>query len=140
VRFVKGQSGNPKGGAKGKPRKTTQFLRDLVMPAAPTIGARQALVALVSVAAFASPGMARTPQLDPEDAMVQEFQSFCLDYYTPAQCTGAVRFILKTADSQYFVQLQYEESGDGFLDLLGKLVKGGETLKASETRAAQTGD
>jgi hypothetical protein len=37
VRFRKGQSGNPRGAAKGKSRKTTQFLRDLVMPAAPEI-------------------------------------------------------------------------------------------------------
>jgi hypothetical protein len=36
VRFQKGQSGNPKGGVKGKPRRTTQFLRDF-MPAAPKI-------------------------------------------------------------------------------------------------------
>jgi hypothetical protein len=101
---------------------------------------RKVLIALASAAAFAVPGMARTAHLDAEDVMVQEFQSFCADYYTPAQCTGAVRFILKTAGSQYFVHLQYEESGDGFLDLLAAAVKGGEALKADETLAAKAGD
>jgi hypothetical protein len=71
-------------------------------------GARRALIALASVVALAMPGMGRATQLDPEAAMVQEFQSFCVDYYTPAQCTGAVRFILKTTGSQYFVQLHYD--------------------------------
>ena len=103
-------------------------------------GARQALVALAALAAFALPGMARTPQLDPEDAMVQEFQSFCLDYYTPAQCTGAVRFLLKTAGSQYFMQLHFEEAVDGFLDRLATAVKGGDALKASEATSAKLGD
>jgi hypothetical protein len=37
VTFKKGQSGNPKGGVRGKPRKSTQYVRDLVMPAAPKI-------------------------------------------------------------------------------------------------------
>jgi hypothetical protein len=72
--------------------------------------------------------------------MVQEFQSFCVDYYTPAQCTGAVRFILRTSGSQYFLRLHYEESVDGFLDQLAAVVRGGEALKASETRAAKAGD
>ena len=103
-------------------------------------GARQALIALASLELLVVPAIARTPHLDPEDAMVLEFQSFCVDYYTPAQCTGAVRFILKTAGSQYFVHLQYEESGDGFLDLLAAAVKGGEALKADETLAAKAGD
>ena len=103
-------------------------------------GARQALVALTSLGVLVVPAIARTLHLDPEDAMVLEFQSFCVDYYTPAQCTGAVRFILKTAGIQYFVHLQYEESGDGFLDLLAAAVKGGEILRATETLAAKTGD
>ena len=98
---------------------------------------RKVLIALASAAAFAVPGMARTAHLDAEDVMVQEFQSFCADYYTPAQCTGAVRFILKTAGIQYFVQqLHYDESGDGFLDRLATAVRGGEALRASEAKLA----
>jgi hypothetical protein len=96
---------------------------------------RWALIAVASVATLAMPGMARATQLDAEAVMVQEFQSFCVDYYTPAQCTDAVRFILKTVGSQYFVQLHYDESVDGFLDRLATAVKGGEVLKASETLA-----
>jgi len=98
------------------------------------------LIALVSLGALVVPGTARTPRLDPEDAMVQEFQSFCADYYTLTQCTAAVRFLLKTAGAEYFVQLQYEESGDGFLDMLASAVKGGAALKASETPGAKTSD
>jgi hypothetical protein len=78
--------------------------------------------------------------LDPEDAMVQEFQSFCVDYYTPAQCTGAVRFILKTAGAEYFAPLEFDESNDGFLDQLATAVSGGEVLTGAEIRAAQIGD
>jgi hypothetical protein len=37
VRFQKGQSGNPNGAPKGKPRKATQIVRDLLMPAVPEI-------------------------------------------------------------------------------------------------------
>ena len=100
-------------------------------------GARQALIALTSLELLVVPAIARTPHLDPEDAMVLEFQSFCVDYYTPAQCTGAVRFILKTAGIQYFVQqLHYDESGDGFLDRLATAVRGGEALRASEAKLA----
>ncbi|MGC1576758.1 MAG: hypothetical protein WA813_11680 [Beijerinckiaceae bacterium] len=95
----------------------------------------QALIALALLMGAVVPGLARTAQLDSEDAMVQEFQSFCVDYYTPAQCTGAVRFILKTAGIQYFAQLVFEESGDGFLNLLTALVQRGEALKVSETPA-----
>jgi len=101
---------------------------------------RQGLIALAVLAALVTPGMARKAQLDLEDIMVQEFQSFCVDYYTPAQCTAAVRFILKTTGSQYFVQLHYDESVDGFLDRIATAVKGGEALKASESLATKTGD
>jgi hypothetical protein len=76
----------------------------------------QALLALASLSGLGASGDARAAQLDPEDVMVQKFQSFCVDYYTPAQCTGAVRFILTTSGGQYFVQLQYDESNEGFLD------------------------
>jgi hypothetical protein len=104
-------------------------------------GARQALIALTSLELLVVPAIARTPHLDPEDAMVLEFQSFCVDYYTSAQCTGAVRFILKTVGGQYFVQqLHYDESGDGFLDRLATAVKGGEALKASEATSVKPGD
>jgi hypothetical protein len=103
-------------------------------------GARQALIALASLELLVVPAIARTPHLDPEDAMVLEFQSFCVDYYTPAQCTGAVRFILKTAGSEYFVRLHYDEAVDGFLDRLATAVKGGETLKASEATSVKLGD
>ena len=68
------------------------------------------------------------------------FQSFCVDYYTPAQCTGAIRFVLKTSGSQYFERLHYEESVDGFLDQLAVMVKGGEALKAGEALATKEGD
>ena len=103
--------------------------------------AHQAFIALLTFGVLIVPAAAGTaPQLDPEDRMVQEFQSFCADYYTPAQCTGAVRFILKTSGSQYFVQLQFEEAGDGFLNLLASLVKRGELLKASETPAVDLGN
>jgi hypothetical protein len=103
-------------------------------------GARRTLIAPVWVLGLALPAAAGSARLDPEDIMIQEFQSFCADYYTPAQCTGAVRFILKTSGSQYFVQLQFEESGDGFLNLLAALVKRGEALKASESPAAGLGN
>jgi hypothetical protein len=59
-----------------------------------------------------------------------------VDYYTPAQCTDAVRFILKTSGSRYFVQLHYDESVDGFLDRIAAAVKGGEDLRASEAKLA----
>jgi hypothetical protein len=71
--------------------------------------------------------------------MVQEFQSFCANYYTSAQCTGAIRFILKTAGDQYFLGLQYDLSNEGFLNQLAAAIKGGEALKASETPAAKIG-
>jgi len=92
-----------------------------------------ALIALESLAApLAFAADSRAAQLDPEDAMVQEFQSFCSDYYTPAQCVGAIRFILTTFGSAYFVQLETEESQDGFLDRLAAAIKGGEALMASK--------
>ncbi len=101
---------------------------------------RQGLIVTALLTALALPATARTARLDPQDAMVEEFQPFCVNYYTAAQCTGAVRFILKNAGSQYFVQLQFEESGDGFLDLLAKLVKRGEALRANEAAAAKADD
>jgi hypothetical protein len=100
----------------------------------------QALITLAALALLAVPGIPRAAQLDPEDVMVQEFQSFCVDYYTPAQCTGAIRFVLKTSGSQYFERLHYEESVDGFLDQLAVMVKGGEALKAGEALATKEGD
>jgi hypothetical protein len=100
----------------------------------------RALIALASLATFGLPATPRTAQLDPEDAMVLEFQSFCVVYYTPSQCVGAVRFILKTSGSAYFVQLQNEESEDGFLDRLAAAVKGGEALMAREAAGAKAGD
>jgi hypothetical protein len=100
-----------------------------------------ALMALASLAPVALPCASRAAQLDPEDAMVQEFQSFCVDYYTPAQCAGAVRFILKTSGSEYFVNLHNDESPDGFLDRLAVAIKGGEALRQKEaTLAVKTGE
>lgn len=98
------------------------------------------LAALASLAFPALPAAPRAAQLDPEDAMVEEFQSFCGDYYTSAQCVGAVRFILKTSGSAYFIQLQNEKSQDGFLDRLAVAVKGGEALRASEAVATKAGN
>jgi hypothetical protein len=103
-------------------------------------GALAACQALAMVTALAASSRGRVAQLDPEDAMVQEFQSFCADYYTQAQCTGAVRFILRTAGSEYFVHLHNDESPDGFLDRLAAAVEGGEALRASESLAAKTGE
>jgi hypothetical protein len=95
-----------------------------------------ALIACASLAALALPAAPRAAQLDPEDAMVQEFQSFCADYYTQAQCAGAVRFILKTSGSEYFVNLHNDESPEGFLDRLAVAVKGGEALRQKEAALA----
>ena len=86
------------------------------------------LAALAGSLALAPPAAARSLQLDPEDAMAEEFESFCVVYCTPAQCVGAIRFILRTAGSAYFLQLQNEESQEGFLDVLATLVKRGEAL------------
>lgn len=101
-------------------------------------------LAPIALASLAAPlALAAAPlaaQLDPEDAMVQEFQSFCTDHYTSAQCVGAIRFILKTSGSGYFVQLENEESENGFLDRLAAVVKGGEALRAREALAAKAGD
>ena len=91
-----------------------------------------ARIALASLAALSLPAIPRAAQLDPEDTMVEEFQSFCADYYTRSQCVGAVRFILKTAGSAYFMRLQHDESHDGFLDRLADAVTGGAALRASE--------
>jgi hypothetical protein len=97
----------------------------------------RALIALTSLAVLALPCVARGAQLDPEDAMVDEFQSFCTDYYSRAQCDGAVRFVLKTYGSDYFVQLHYEEAPESFLERLAVAVKGGEALKTNEIAATQ---
>jgi hypothetical protein len=102
--------------------------------------AGRALSALVWLGALAVPSPAATAQLDPEDIMAQEFQFFCLNYYTSAECTGAVRFIIRTAGGQYFVGLQYDMSNEGFLDQLAAAIKGGEAVKVSETPAAKIGD
>jgi hypothetical protein len=99
-------------------------------------GVCRALITLASLAALAVPGVGRAAQLDPEDGIVLEFQSFCVDYYTPAQCTDAVRFLLKTSGSRYFVQLHADESVGGFLDRLAIAVRGGEALRASEAKLA----
>ena len=82
-----------------------------------TPGFGRALIALASLAALSLPATSR-PQLDPEDAMIEEFHFFCVDYYAPAQCVGAVRFVLRTSGSEYFVHLHNDESRDGFLDQL----------------------
>jgi hypothetical protein len=52
---------------------------------------------------------------------------------------GAVRFILKTSGTQYFVNLHNDESPDGFLDRLAATVRGGEALRTREALAAKTG-
>jgi hypothetical protein len=62
--------------------------------------------------------------------MVQEYQSFCLDYYTTAQRAGTIRFILGTSGKVYFAYLHNDQSMDGFLDRLASAVKGGEGLLA----------
>ena len=72
--------------------------------------------------------------------MVQEYQSFCLDYYTPTQCAGAIRFILRTSGKVYFAYLHNDQSMDGFLDRLASAVRGGEGLPAKEAQAVKTGD
>jgi hypothetical protein len=72
--------------------------------------------------------------------MVQEYQSFCLDYYTSAQCAGAIRFILRTSGKVYFAYLHNDQSMDGFLDRLASAVKGGEALRAKEALAVKAGD
>jgi hypothetical protein len=110
--------------------------------AAPAISAgplrlRATLVALASLAALAIPETSGAAQLDPED--VEEFQSFCLDYYSPAQCAGAIRFIARTSGSKYFEELDLNEAPEAFLDQLTRAVKGGETLLAKEAIAAKAG-
>ena len=99
----------------------------------------RALTALAFLAVLGLPASSR-PRLDPEDAMVEEFQSFCVDYYTPAQCTGAVRFILRTSGTEFFLLLRNDESPDGFLDHLAAAIKGGEVLKTSETTGSKDRD
>ena len=101
------------------------------------VSLRATLIALASLAALDT---SRAAELDPEDVMVEEYQSFCLDYYTPTQCAGAIRFILKTSGKVYFAYLHNDQSMDGFLDRLASAVKGGEVLLAKEALAAKTSD
>jgi len=101
---------------------------------------RATLIALASLAALAIPGPSAATQLDPEDVMVEEFQSFCLDYYTPTQCAGAIRFILRTSGHEYFLHLDNDESRDGFLDQLAIAVTGGEALLTQGALAAKEGE
>jgi len=98
------------------------------------------LIALASLLAFTAPCMSGVAQLDPEDVMVEEFQSFCLDYYTSTQCADAIRFTLRTSGDQYFLHLDNDESKDGFLDQLARAVTGGETLLTPEALAAKPGN
>lgn len=97
---------------------------------------RATLIALASLAALAVPDTSGAAQLDPEDVMIEQFQSFCLDYYSSAQCTGAIRFILRTSGNEYFARLDNDESNDGYLDQLARAVMGGEALLAKEALAA----
>jgi hypothetical protein len=98
------------------------------------------LIALASLAAFTVPCTSGAAQLDPEDAMVEEFQSFCLDYYTSTQCADAIQFILRTSGDQYSLHLDNDESKDGFLDQLARAVTGGEASLAQEALAAKPGN
>jgi hypothetical protein len=99
----------------------------------------RAVIALASLATFGLPASPH-PQLDPEDVMVEKFQSVCVVYYTRAQCVGAVRFILRTSGSEYFVYLENDESPDSFLGRLAAAVEGGEALRASEMPRPKVGD
>jgi hypothetical protein len=103
-------------------------------------GLRATLIALASLTGLAVSDASGAGQLDPQDTMVQEYQSFCRDYYTPTQCAGAIRFILRTTGPEYFAYLHNDQSMDGFLDRLTSAVKGGEALRAKEALTVKTGD
>jgi hypothetical protein len=103
-------------------------------------GLRATLIALASLTGLAVSDSSGAGQLDPQDMMVQEYQSFCRDYYTPTQCAGAIRFILRTSGPEYFAYLHNDQSMDGFLDRLASAVKGGEALRAKEALAVKAGD
>jgi hypothetical protein len=90
------------------------------------LGPRQALIVLAAAALlFAAP---RAAQPDSEDAMVREFQSYCVDYYKPTQCARAARFVLSTKGGRYFAQLHDNEAPEAFIDGLAAAVKGGDAL------------
>ena len=76
-----------------------------------------------------------TPRTSGE--LVQEYQSFCQDYYSSSQCAGAIRFILRTSGPEYFVYLHNDQSMDGFLDRLASAVRSGEALFEKEELAAK---
>ena len=103
-------------------------------------GSCRALMALAWLGALSLPAASRPMHLDPEEAMVEEFQSICAGYYPRAQCVGAIRFVLKTSGTDYFVQLHDEEVGTIFLEKLFAAVRGGEAVRASETAARKVGD
>jgi hypothetical protein len=94
-----------------------------------------ALYALPCLAALGLPAASRSLRLDPEDALVEEFQSICAGYYRQFQCDGAIHFVLRNPGTDYFVQLHNEEVAEIFLEKLITAIKGGEALKASETTA-----
>ena len=98
-------------------------------------GLRRALYALACLAALGLPAASRSLRLDPEDALAEEFQSICAGYYRQVQCDGAIRFVLKNAGTDYFVQLHNEEVSQIFLEKLLAAIRGGEALRASETTA-----
>jgi hypothetical protein len=103
-------------------------------------GLRRALIALACLTALGLPAGSRSMRLDPEDAMVEEFQSICAGYYRRVQCDGAIRFVLKSSGTDYFVQLHNEEVAEIFLEKLIAAVRGGEALKASDTTAPKAAD
>jgi hypothetical protein len=104
------------------------------------LGPRLALITVASLAAFLLFATPRAAQPDSEEAMVREFQSYCVDYYTPAQCVRAVRFALRTEGSRYFLQLHNSEAPDAFIDRLAAAVKGGDTPGAGGTLSVKAGD
>jgi hypothetical protein len=81
-------------------------------------GLRRALYALACLAALGLPAASRSLRLDPEDALVEEFQSICAGYYRQVQCDGAIHFVLKNPGTDYFVQLHNEEVPEIFLEKL----------------------
>jgi hypothetical protein len=103
-------------------------------------GLRRALIALACLAALGLPAASRSMRLDPEDAMVEEFQSICAGYSRGVQCDGAIRFVLRTSGTDYFVQLHNEEVAEIFLEKLVAAIRGGEVLKASDTTAPKAAD
>jgi hypothetical protein len=98
---------------------------------------RRILIALASLMGLAVFSPSEAGQLDPQDIMVQEYQSFCQDYYSSSQCAGAIRFILRTSGPEYFVYLHNDQSMDGFLDRLASAVRSGEALFEKEELAAK---